>query len=155
MSFHKDLAGWLWRATPEGCPVCRDEPEPPGNVTIAELPASWLGASPRTSCLRGQCWLLAKPHAVELFDLGEQDLLAFMLEAQRCTRALKQVTGAIKINYEIHGNTVPHLHMHLFPRYMDDPFPGAPIDYRRTDPPVYGPGEFEAFVRGMRDALAA
>jgi diadenosine tetraphosphate (Ap4A) HIT family hydrolase len=22
----------------------------------------------------------------------------------------------VKLNYEIHGNTIPHLHMHLYPR---------------------------------------
>jgi len=33
-----------------------------------------------------------------------------------------------KLNYEIHGNTIPHLHMHLFPRFDGDPFEGRPID---------------------------
>jgi hypothetical protein len=26
-----------------------------------------------------------------------------------------------KLNYELLGNQVPHLHWHLFPRYLDDP----------------------------------
>jgi diadenosine tetraphosphate (Ap4A) HIT family hydrolase len=26
-----------------------------------------------------------------------------------------------KLNYELLGNQVPHLHWHLFPRYRDDP----------------------------------
>lgn len=34
------------------------------------------------------------------------------------------------MNYEIHGNTVPHLHLHLFPRFDGDPFVGRPIDAR-------------------------
>jgi len=38
-----------------------------------------------------------------------------MKDVQTSARALKHVTRAVKINYEIHGNTVPHLHMHLFP----------------------------------------
>lgn len=36
------------------------------------------------------------------------------------------------MNYEIHGNTIPHLHMHLFPRFDGDPFEGRPIDGRQT-----------------------
>jgi diadenosine tetraphosphate (Ap4A) HIT family hydrolase len=36
------------------------------------------------------------------------------------------------MNYEIHGNTIPHLHMHLYPRYSGDPFEGEPIDPRRV-----------------------
>jgi len=66
---------------------------------------------------------------------------------------LKEVTGAFRINYEIHGNTVPHLHVHLIPRYMDDPFAGNPIDFNRIDPPTYKPGEFDRFVNEMQNRL--
>ena len=60
--------------------------------------------------------------------MAEPDLLGFMRAVRAAARALKAVTGAVKINDEIHGNTVPHLYMHLFPRTADDPFPGQPID---------------------------
>ena len=96
---------------------------------------------------------MAKLHVIELYDFSDAELLAFMKEAQVTARVLKQVTDAVKINYEIHGNTVPHLHMHLFPRYVDNPFPGGPIDYRRVDPPVYQAGEFVQFVQAMQTAL--
>jgi diadenosine tetraphosphate (Ap4A) HIT family hydrolase len=43
-------------------------------------------------------------------------------------RGLRSATKARKINYEIHGNTLPHLHVHLFPRFDGDPFEGLPID---------------------------
>jgi diadenosine tetraphosphate (Ap4A) HIT family hydrolase len=29
---------------------------------------------------------------------------------------------AIKMNYGIHGNVIPHLHLHLWPRFVDDPY---------------------------------
>src|SRR5437899_512684 len=32
-----------------------------------------------------------------------------------------------KMHYELLGNTVAHLHWHLFPRYADDPNPTRPI----------------------------
>jgi diadenosine tetraphosphate (Ap4A) HIT family hydrolase len=35
------------------------------------------------------------------------------------------------MNYEIHGNSIRHLHMHLFPRHDGDPFEGQPIDGSR------------------------
>jgi diadenosine tetraphosphate (Ap4A) HIT family hydrolase len=35
------------------------------------------------------------------------------------------------MNYEIHGNTLPHVHLHL-PRQRDDPYVGGPIDPRRV-----------------------
>jgi diadenosine tetraphosphate (Ap4A) HIT family hydrolase len=45
--------------------------------------------------------------------------------------AVSSVVSPIKMNYEVHGNTLPHLHLHLFPRQIDDPFVGGPIDPRR------------------------
>ena len=53
-----------------------------------------------------------------------------MRDIQRLSRTLKSITGAIKLNYEVHGNTIPHLHMHFFPRYAGDPFEGGPINPR-------------------------
>ena len=33
----------------------------------------------------------------------------------------------MKMNYETLGNSLPHLHTHLVPRYTDDPRPGQPF----------------------------
>ena len=43
---------------------------------------------------------------------------------------MKAKVNGIEVNYEIHGNTVPHLHVHIFPRYIGDPFEGGPINPR-------------------------
>ena len=42
-------------------------------------------------------------------------------------RTLARLYNPRKVNYEIHGNTIPHLHMHLYPRYAGDPYEGRPI----------------------------
>jgi diadenosine tetraphosphate (Ap4A) HIT family hydrolase len=34
------------------------------------------------------------------------------------------------MNYEIHGNSIPHLHLHLYPRFRGDPYEGRAIDGR-------------------------
>ena len=78
-----------------------------------------------------------------------------MTDVQVASLVLKSVTGAVKINYELHGNTMPHLHMHLFPRYLDDSFPSAPIDYRISEPVAYSSErEFTDFIEAMRGELA-
>jgi diadenosine tetraphosphate (Ap4A) HIT family hydrolase len=152
VSFHSNYEQWLKMAQRENCPVCRNLPMPEGMVDIVELPSSWLSAEP-IECLKGACHLTAKQHVVELFELSESELLPLMKEVQLCAKALKEVTHAIKINYEIHGNSLPHLHVHLYPRTMDDPFPGNAIDYHAKSP-LYGAGEFDSFVSGMRQAIA-
>ncbi len=125
---------------------------PEGMVDIVELPNSWLSAEP-VECLKGACHLMAKQHVIELYELHNDELLAFMKEVQLCARALKTVTNAVKINYEIHGNSVPHLHVHLYPRYRDDPFPGKAIDYSQRKR-LYSDEEFKAFVGEMQKIIA-
>lgn len=148
MSFHTDFHTWLTLTDAQHCPICHQAPMPDGMEDIVELPHSWLSAEP-VDCLKGACHLIAKQHVVELYELNDQELLDLMKELQLCARALKVVTGAIKINYEIHGNTVPHLHIHLYPRTMDDPFPGRAIDYTQKRN-WYQAGEFEDYVSRMR-----
>jgi diadenosine tetraphosphate (Ap4A) HIT family hydrolase len=53
----------------------------------------------------------------------------------------------VKLNYEIHGNTLPHLHMHFFPRYAGDQFEGRAIEPARVRQQVYAVGQF-AELRG-------
>ncbi len=151
MSFHDDIDEWKRLSDPKNCPVCNDLPMTEGMVDIIELEQSWLNAKP-VDCLKGACSMPAKVHAIELFDLNQAQLTSLMIEVQICARALKETTGAIKINYEIHGNTAPHLHIHLYPRYMDDPFPGRAIDYTKQKK-WYTDQEFNSFVSMMRDRI--
>ncbi len=151
MSFHTNFEQWQQMADPAHCPVCNAAPMPAGMEDIAELPHSWLSAEP-VECLKGACHLISKQHVVELFEFEEAELLAVMKEVQQCARALKKVTGAVKINYEIHGNTVPHFHVHLYPRYIDDPFPGQAIDYNLKTR-WYTDDEYADFITEMRTEL--
>jgi diadenosine tetraphosphate (Ap4A) HIT family hydrolase len=103
--------------------------------------------------VRGYVCLVSKIHAVELHDLAEETALAFIHDARRVSKSLSYVTGAVKINYEIHGNSIPHLHMHFFPRYRGDQFEGGPINPKQTVQPVYSAGEFDQIRHDFIEAL--
>jgi diadenosine tetraphosphate (Ap4A) HIT family hydrolase len=83
-------------------------------------------------------------HAIELYDLTDNEAIAYMRDLRLCARAVAEATGAAKLNYEIHGNTLPHLHVHIFPRHHRDRFSGRPIDPREVTQAVYAPGEWAA-----------
>jgi len=103
--------------------------------------------------MRGYCCLVLKRHAVELYDLNADEASALMDDIQRVAQALQMITGAVKLNYEIHGNTIPHLHVHLFPRYKGDPFENRPIDPRLIQESPYKEGEFEGFLHLLQARL--
>jgi diadenosine tetraphosphate (Ap4A) HIT family hydrolase len=103
--------------------------------------------------VQGYVCLVSQIHAVDLHDLEESAACAFMQDARRVSKAVASVTEAVKINYEIHGNSIPHLHMHFFPRYRGDQFEGQPINPRVVVQPVYDPGEFERIRSALLVAL--
>jgi diadenosine tetraphosphate (Ap4A) HIT family hydrolase len=113
---------------PESCPICRDGG--PRDV-IAELEATWATAS-ADAPLPGYVCLISKRHVVEPFDLPPAELAAFWNDAMVSARALHELLRPDKMNYEIHGNTIAHLHLHLYPRFAGDPYVGGPIDPRHA-----------------------
>ena len=112
-----------------------------------------LAGRRRRADIKGHCCLVLKPHVIELYELSDEDSAAFMRDVKVASLALKKVTGAVKINYEIHGNTIPHMHMHLYPRQIGDRFENGPIDWRGKTPKTYEDGEFEAFIERMKTAI--
>jgi diadenosine tetraphosphate (Ap4A) HIT family hydrolase len=126
-------------------------------MLIKELEHSWVECYEEAQGrLFGKCHVLSKKHSEHFYDMSIEDMSNFMSDVQRAAKALHTVTGAVKINYEIHGNSMPHLHVHLFPRYLDDSFPSGPIDYRITEPSPYEDSEeFNWFVSKMRELLTS
>ncbi|HKB36413.1 MAG TPA: HIT family protein [Gemmataceae bacterium] len=69
----------------------------------------------------GYCILVSRHHATELNHLDETVRRAYLDEMCLLARAIEVVFRPHKLNYELLGNQVPHLHWHLFPRSLADP----------------------------------
>lgn len=151
MSRWTEAEEWNGLLSGEGCPICRRGGKPT-NI-IAELKACYLVAG-EEAVLKGSCALFFKRHAVELYELTPEEAADFIAEVQRVAKIVQELTGAVKMNYEIHGNTIPHLHLHLFPRYRGDAFENQPINPRLASAEIYAPGEFAALVKAIQSALA-
>jgi histidine triad (HIT) family protein len=70
--------------------------------------------------------LLVEPlrHAPGLADLTEAEARGVGLWCTRASQALREVAGAEHVYAAVIGDGVPHLHIHLLPR-----FPGTPREY--------------------------
>lgn len=129
-SFHYKYQKYAKKSIKKFCPCCMNLPMPDGMEDIAELKYSYVTAQPKAQGrLFGNCFLTSKYHSIQFYDMPKEEMAGFMNDVQKTAEVLHRVTGAVKINYEMHGNTGPHLHCHLFPRYLDDDFPSNPINH--------------------------
>jgi diadenosine tetraphosphate (Ap4A) HIT family hydrolase len=120
---------WARRSSPSGCIVCISG----GPLDIvATLPTCWATV-PRRAPLAGYVCVVARQHVIEPFEMPAADQAAFWQDTMVIAQAVASLTQPIKMNYEIHGNTLPHLHVHLFPRKPSDAFVGGPVDPRKVE----------------------
>ena len=95
-------------------------------------------------------------HIADPTELAEDDASAYFGEVLRVGRALETHYRPIKMNFEMLGNSLPHLHTHVVPRYRDDGEPGRPAHFMRTDlasAPDIPEAEFARDVTALRAAL--
>ena len=149
MSGQTDRAGWESQKRGAACRVCLSKPD-----AIAQLETSWVLIGPNDP-MRGYVCLVFGRHAIELHDLTEAEGASFMRDIRRVSAAVAAIVKPVKMNYEVHGNTAPHLHVHFFPRYVGDQFEGAPINARAAKRPAYAPGQFELFRERLQHELGS
>ena len=111
------------------CPFCRKLADPaalPAEEVVWRFPhgVALLGT---WQIYDGYCLLIARRHATELNGLDAEERRAYLDEMCLLARAIEDCFRPRKLNYELLGNQVPHLHWHLFPRYDGDPDARKPV----------------------------
>jgi len=80
--------------------------------------------------VRGYCVVIWRGrHIAEPTELTTEEATAYWLDVLAVARALEDEYRPLKLNIEMLGNTTPHLHTHLRPRYSDDPAPFGPLPH--------------------------
>jgi diadenosine tetraphosphate (Ap4A) HIT family hydrolase len=80
-------------------------------------------------------------HVNEPTELNEAEAAGYWAEVLAVAKALISVYKPLKMNYETLGNSLPHLHTHLVPRFTDDPRPGEPFPLSAKQPAAKIPEE--------------
>jgi diadenosine tetraphosphate (Ap4A) HIT family hydrolase len=78
-------------------------------------------------------------HVNEPTELDDVEAAGYWAEVLTVARALMSVYEPLKMNYETLGNSLPHLHTHLVPRFTDDPRPGQPFPLSAQQPEAMVP----------------
>ncbi len=91
-----------------------------------------LLGNPQTPAIYGYAIFVSKDHKFELHELAPDRKAKFMNEMSLVAEAVALAFKPKKLNYEMLGNLVPHMHWHIIPRYGIEPLPTAPL---RNNPP--------------------
>lgn len=134
------------------CAEGRPEETPWGvRIFAGEVSDAYLQ---RTSIQRGYTIVIWRGrHVAEPTELTADEATGYWLELLAVGRGIETVLEPVKLNYELLGNSMPHLHTHVMPRYADDAKPGWPFPFPDEDPPPHPEETFRADVEAVRGAL--
>ncbi len=102
-------------------------------IVAGELPATIVDEDERTIAFmdiapatRGHALVIPREHSRDLLEVGAEDLQATILGAQRLAARVHERLGAAGVNLlnscgAAAWQTVFHFHIHVIPRYEDDP----------------------------------
>jgi diadenosine tetraphosphate (Ap4A) HIT family hydrolase len=93
-------------------------------------------------------------HVAEPTELTDEEATTYWRELLVVGRAIERAFAPVKLNYDVLGNSLPHLHTHVVPRYADDPRPGWPFPFPDPEPPDMPEAELRRDVDALRAALA-
>lgn len=114
--------------TTPGCEICERIPRinPDNPYFVAELETGFavLGDNQH---IPGYAILVCKTCVPELHDLLPGVRARFLDEMALLAEAVYRAFRPRKLNYELLGNSVSHMHWHIFPRYEDDANPRWPV----------------------------
>jgi histidine triad (HIT) family protein len=102
-------------------------------IVAGSIPSEMIDSDERTVAFMdinpatpGHALVVPREHSADLLEIGEQDLTATILASQRLAKRMKDVLDADGINLinacgAAAWQTVFHFHIHVVPRYEDDP----------------------------------
>jgi diadenosine tetraphosphate (Ap4A) HIT family hydrolase len=110
------------------CILCgRDERLDHLMIEICELSVTTLYLYKEQTYF-GRCVVALKEHQRELFHLPEETRSKLMEDIVRVAGAIEKAFLPDKINYGSYGDTMPHIHFHIVPKYKGGDAWGVPFE---------------------------
>ncbi len=124
----------------------------PEEFRIADLAVSTAFLY-RDQAFRGRCLVTLREHYTELFQLTPAMRTALMEDVTRVAEALFRALTPVKINYDLLGNLVPHIHWHVIPRFREEGAFPKPIWGVEQAPKTLRQGERAHLIASIRRHL--
>ena len=119
---------------PSYCPLCHWADDPDQRLVLRHESVLFLQNSRQQGALIGSGVIIPVRHAETVFDLASDEIGAtfqLLAEVKRWMDATYQPQG-YNVGWNcgaVGGQDVMHAHMHVIPRFMQEPFAGRGIRY--------------------------
>jgi diadenosine tetraphosphate (Ap4A) HIT family hydrolase len=124
-------SNWDALVSGESCPLCSlissAQQEDDHGIAIADLTFSRLFLA-KNQFVKGYCVLICHRHVIEPYELTTEERTQYFDDLATVGSGLQKAFRADKMNYNLLGNVIPHLHTHILPRYFTDSAPNRPVD---------------------------
>jgi ATP adenylyltransferase len=121
-------------------------------IEIAPLKVSTLYLF-KEQTYRGRCVVTYRAHVNELFELSNADVALFMQDVAHAAKAMQAAFGPAKINYGAYSDKLPHLHMHLVPKYKDGPSWGTTFTMMPEPKQLLSESDYAGMIALMKTKL--
>lgn len=135
------------------CIYCsRDERLDKLMIEICELSVSTLYLFKEQTYF-GRCLIALNEHQREVFHLKPEVRANLMEDIARVASAIEKAFLPDKINYGAYGDTMPHVHFHIVPKYKDGENWGKTFDMNpnRT---YYSDEQYQAMIEKLMKYLS-
>jgi len=124
-------ADWADRVAGKGCPMCGSTATDDNGFGFRFLAGEYADVylQRRTPLAGYAIAIWNHEHIAEVDGLEPARATGYWSDVMRAARAIRAVFEPAKLNYLTLGNSVPHLHTHILPRYIGDPAPGRPLPW--------------------------
>jgi len=137
----------------QDCMYCaRDERLTNLMIEVAPMRVSTLYLF-REQTYRGRCIVALNDHERELFQLSPETQEAYLRDIAQAAKAVHTAFSPDKINYGAFGDTMPHVHFHIVPKYKDGYTWGKMFEMNPAGNEQLGDAEYEEIIARLRAVL--
>ena len=120
-------------------------------LDVCELPYSIVYLF-RDQKNKGRCVVDFKGHKTEYFQLSPEENAGYFADVAKVAKVLDELYHPDKINYATYGDGMPHVHVHIVPKYKGgvswgQPFSDSLPKVLLTD------AEYDAMIADLRAKL--
>ncbi len=102
---------------------------------------------------KGRAILALNAHKKELFECTDSERDDYMSDLAAASKAIKELWGCTKLNIGSYGDTNPHLHFHIVPKYEGGAEFGGTFAMSYPEPVYLSDAEYQEMIDALKAKL--